>query len=184
MSDPLAEELQIAMDALEAQMDPDDTEIQAYARACNRVQGDEDATTARYKIEREKLDANYAKMLSGFENHRKGIEYKWGQMIREKISAKLAGKKQKYVDTLFGRLGWRKTPAKVKRLYRDGCDKNTALKWAQDNDCKNAISTKETVIMSELTEESKQVWLEKVPAENKFYWKANPMKKKDTTDGN
>ena len=91
MTDQLTEELQIAMDALEAQMDPDDSEIQAYARACNRVQGDEDATTARYKLEREKLDANYAKMLSGFENHRKGIEWKWGQMIREKINAKIIG---------------------------------------------------------------------------------------------
>ena len=178
-TDQLTEELQIAMDALEAQMDPDDNEIQAYARACNRVQGDEDAIAARYKTERAKLDANRDKMLKGCENRRKGIEWKWGQMIREKISAKLAGKKQKYVDTLFGRLGWRKTPAKVKRLYRDGCDKNTALKWAQDNDCKNAISTKETVIMSELTEESKQVWLEKVPAENKFYWKPNKVKENE-----
>ena len=111
MKDQLTEELQIAMDALEAQRDPDDNEIEAYARACNRIQGDEDATTARYKLEREKLDANYAKMLSGFENHRKGIEWKWGQMIREKINAKISGTKRRYVDTLFGRLGWRKTPA-------------------------------------------------------------------------
>jgi hypothetical protein len=179
MTDQLTEELQIAMDALEAQMDPSDTEIQAYARACNRVQGDEDAINARYKAEREKLDANRDKMLKGCENARKSISWKWDRMIKDLIYQKIKGTKKRYVDTLFGRLGWRKTPAKVKRMYRADFNKDTALEWAKV-ECPDAVSSKESVAIKDLPANCPQIWIEDVPSEDKFYFKApKPKQEKE-----
>ena len=180
MTDQLTEELQIAMDALEVQMDPDDTEIQAYARACNRVQGDEDAINARYESERAKLDANHDKMLKGCENRRKGIAWKWESMIKDLVYQKTKGTKRRYVDTLFGRLGWRKTPAKVSRMYRDGFDKDTVIDWAKEN-CPEAVTTNktETVKVADLPDTCPQIWVEPVPAGDKFYWQPNKVKENE-----
>jgi len=180
MTDHLAEELQIYIDEMEANRDPDDNEIEAYARECNRIQGDEDAVVARHAAERAKLDANRDKMLKGVENARKAIEYRWGQLVREKIFAKLSGKKARFVDTLFGRLGWRKTPAKTKRIFRDGCDKATALEWAKKN-CPDAVNsrTSEAVIVGELPADCPQIWVEDVPAGDNFYWKPNKKQEKN-----
>jgi hypothetical protein len=176
--------MQIVMDALESQMDPDDTEIQAYARACNRVQGDEDAINARYKAECEKLALAHGKMLKACENRRKGIEWKWGQMIQNLVFQKTQGTKKRFVDTLFGRVGFRKQPAKEVRMFRNGCDKNTALAWAQEN-CKAAIKTgKESVNIKELPEDCPEIWVEQVPEQDNFYFKAPKPKQESKDAGN
>ena len=180
MNDHMTEELQIAMDAIEAQQDPDDTELHAYARAMNRVQGDEDAINARYEAERDKLDANRDKMLKACENVRAGIEWKWGQMVREILFARqLNGMKQKFVDTLFGRLGTRTIPSKTKRIFRHGCDKKTALEWAKEK-FPTAVSTRtsESVVIGDLPPDCPQIWVEDVPAEEKFYWRPNKKQEK------
>ncbi|MCP4410904.1 MAG: hypothetical protein GY807_24825 [Gammaproteobacteria bacterium] len=178
--DIMTDELQILMDEIESQRDPDDNEIQAYARTLNRIQADEDAINARYTNEVAKLDANHAKMLKGVENRRKAIEWKWGEMVRCAIFAKLKGKKQQFIDTLFGRVGFRKTPAKVKRIYRSGFDMATALAWAKAN-CPDAVNTKETqsITINALPEDCPQIWVENVESEQKFYWKPNKKGKND-----
>lgn len=175
----LQEELRIALESIESQMDPDDGEIQAYARAMNRVQGDEDAINARYKAELAKLDANRAKMLKACENRRKGIDWKWGRMIKDLVFQKTHGTRKRFVDTLFGRVGFRKQPAKTKRIFRDGCDKNTALEWAKEN-CPGAVSSRTTdnVLLGELPADCPQIWVEEEPEHDAFYFKP-PKKSKE-----
>jgi len=178
--DRVSEELQVYIDALEAQRDEDDNEITAYARARNRVQGDREAVIARQNAEHAKIDANAAKMLKACDNRDSAIEWKWGRLIQDLVYQKTKGGKSRFVDTLFGRCGFRKTAAKSKRIFRDGYDKATILAWAKEN-CPAAVNNKttESVVLGDVPADCPQIWDEKTPEIDNFYWKPAKKEKND-----
>jgi hypothetical protein len=178
--DRVSEELQVYIDALEAQCDEDDNEITAYARARNRVQGDREAVIARQNAEHAKIDANAAKMLKACDNRDSAIEWKWGRLIQDLVYQKTKGGKSRFVDTLFGRCGFRKTPERTKRIFRDGCDKATSLTWAKKN-YPSAVrsNTTEWVVLSELPGDCSEIWDKKTPPTDKFYWTPAKKEKND-----
>ena len=177
--DQTAEEMQVYLDAIEANRDPDDSEIEAYARMKNRVQADRDALEARYEREVTKLRDNYQRIRNENDRHDKAIEWKYGQMVAGLVSAKIKGMKQRSVKTLFGTVGYRKSPAKVIRRIREGRD-DILLAWSQDY-CPAAVSTKTTVriVKGELPEDCPHIYDEEVPASDTFYWRPAKVQEKN-----
>ena len=178
-TDAIAEELQVYIDAMEASRDPDDSEIEAYARMKNRVQADRDALTARVRAEHEKLDDNFARMSNELDNRDKAIEWKYGQMIAQLVAAKIKGMKQRSVKTLFGTVGYRKSAAKTTRHIR--CENSVLLAWAEEH-CPDAVvsRTNKSVSKGELPETCEHMWIEEKPATDTFYWK--PAKTQEKQD--
>ncbi len=177
--DPIAEELQVYIDEIEAARDPDDNEIEAYARMKNRIQADRDATLAKYTREGERLRANCTAMINELDNRDKAIEWKYGQMIAQLVAAKIKGQRQRSVKTLFGTVGYRKTAAKVTRHIR--CENAVLLAWAQEH-CPDAVvsRTSKSVTKGELPETCEHIWDETTPAADTFYYKpAKTQEKKD-----
>jgi len=176
--DPLAEELQIYLDEIEANRDPDDNEIDAYARIKNRVEGDREALNARWERERAKLDANHARMTNELENRDKAIEWKYGPLIRQLVAAKIQGMKQRSLKTLFGVVGYRKTPAKVLRRIREG-QEDELKQWATQF-CPEALVEKRTfsIAKGELPELCPHIYDETIPEADVFYWRPAKTKEK------
>jgi len=177
-TDPYTEELQAMVDNMEANRDPDDNEFEHYARICNRVAGDEEAAISKCDREVAKLIANRDKIIAGCNQRRQGIEWKWGQMMREKVAARIKGTRQRFVDTLFGRLGFRKQAAKQKRTYKEGFGKDDAVVWAKVN-APDIVSKKESVNINDMPADFEKMWIDTLPATDVFYWKPN----KEKTDG-
>ena len=178
MPEPMIDDLQTYIDAIEAQRDPSDNEIEAYARARNRVEADRKALDARYKAEQDKLAQNYAKMAKECDNRDASIEWKWGQMIKELVAGKIKGMKQRSIKTLFGVVGYRKKPAKVVRYIRDKFSGVEVLAWAKEN-CPDVVSsnTTESVVLGELPETCELIWIEDKPERDEFFWKQAKEKK-------
>ena len=178
--DVIAEELQVYIDAMEAQADPDDNEIQAYARMKNRVQGDRNAVIARRASEIAKIDDNADRMIREIDRHDDAIEWKYGTMIAQLVAAKIKGMKQRSLKTLFGTVGYRKSPAKTTRNIR--CDNATLLAWAEAY-APEAVETREIgrVQRDLLPETCEHMWIETVAAKDTFYYK--PAKVQEKKDG-
>jgi len=179
--DVIAEELQVYIDAMEAQRDPDDSEIEAYARMKNRVQGDRNAVIARRASEIAKIDDNADRMIREIDRHDAAIEWKYGQMIAQLVAAKIKGMKQRSVKTLFGVVGYRKSPAKTTRNIR--CDNATLLAWAEEN-CPDAVvsRTNKSVSKGELPETCEHMWIEEKPATDTFYYKPAKVQEKNDAE--
>lgn len=177
-TDPLTEELQVYIDEIEANRDPDDNEIEAYARMKNRVEADRLALVAKFEREQEALGVNYAAMMGEIDRHDAAIEWKYGRMISQLVAAKIRDKRQRSIKTLFGTVGYRKTPAKTTRHIR--CEKSILLTWAEEH-CPDAITTHETktVVKGELPVTCEHMWIEEVPAMDTFYYKAAKVEKKN-----
>ena len=177
--DQTAEEMQVYLDAIEANRDPDDSEIEAYARMKNRVQADRDALEDRYEREVTKLRDNYQRIRNENDRHDKAIEWKYGQMIAGLVKAKIKDKKLRSYKTLFGTVGYRKSAAKTTRNIR--CDNATLLAWAEEH-CPQAVVNRTSKVVSkgELPETCEHIWIEDTPATDNFYWKpAKVQEKKD-----
>jgi len=180
VTDPIAEELQVFIDAMEAQRDPDDSEIQAYARMKNRVEANKVAILDKFERESAKLHANCVAMLKEQSRHDDAIEWKYGQMVSQLVAAKIKGMKQRSVKTLFGTVGYRRSPAKTTRNIR--CDNATLIAWASKN-CAGALVEKKTysVAKDELPETCEHIWDENTPATDTFYYK--PAKAQEKQHG-
>ena len=176
--DQTADEMQVYLDAIEAHRDPDDSEIEAYARMKNRVQADRDALIAKFEREQEALGVNYAAMMGEIDRHDKAIEWKYGQMVSQLVSAKIKGMKQRSVKTLFGTVGYRKSAAKTTRNIR--CDNATLLAWAEEH-CPQAVVSRTSKVVSkgELPETCEHIWIEDTPATDNFYWKPAKVQEKN-----
>jgi len=177
MNDPVMEEMQVILDALEANRDPDDNEIEAYARMKNRVESDRVTLRAKYCREHDALVAAAAAMEAELDRHNAAIEWKYGQMVAQLIAAKIKGQKQRSVKTLFGTVGYRKQAAKVTRNIR--CDNATLLAWAEEH-CPDAVvsRTNKSVSKGELPETCEHMWIENVPETDMFYWKSAKVQEK------
>ena len=177
--DQTAEELQVYIDAIEAQRDPDDSEIEAYARMKARVESDRVTLRAKYCREHDALVANAGAMEKELDRHDATIEWKYGMMVSQLVAAKIKGMKQRSVKTLFGTVGYRKSPAKTTRNIR--CDNATLLAWAIKN-CPKAVATRETasVVKDMLPETCEHMWIEDTPPTDTFYYK--PAKTQEKQD--
>ncbi len=179
--DPLAVELEVYIKEIEARRDPDDNEIEAYARMKSRVENDRIALDARFERELKAMSASHESMLKEIDRHDDAIEWKYGQFVREKVAGKIAGQKQRSVKTLFGVVGYRKTAGKVVRHVRLSTDKETLLEWAK-RVCPKAVVTKqhESVDADMLPVTCEHIYDETVPESDNFYWK--PAKVEENKD--
>ena len=179
LNDPTMEELQTYIDAIEAQRDPDDNEIEAYARMKNRVEAELEALHSQYKREEDKLLANYEKMQKELYNRDKAIEWKYGEFVKQAVAAKIAGQKQRSVKTLFGVVGYRKQAAKIVRRIREG-RREELMAWA-DQYCKVAVVEKRTykVDKDKLPETCPHIYDEQIPESDNFYWRPAKVEEKE-----
>jgi hypothetical protein len=179
--DVTTEELQTIFDNLEATRDPDDSEIEAYARMQNRVDMARRVLRDTFAREQRKLADNFASMLGELDNKQKDVEW-WGLQtgIQDMVRAKLAGGKLKSVKTLFGPVGFRITPGKFVRPLRGEHTMEQVEAWAKVN-CPDAITEKNTskLNINKIPADAEQdlFWVEDTKPTETFYWKPNPPKK-------
>ncbi len=178
--DQTAEEMQVILDALEANRDPDDNEIEAYARMKNRVAGEMDALRARVMVEHAKLEENCIRMENELRNHDKAIEWKYGQMIAGLVKAKIAGKKLRSYKTLFGTVGYRKSSTAEKRRWKEKFTPAERVAWAKEHSPDAVDSeTVDSVDKDKLPVTSELIWVEGATSSDAFYWAPAKEKKQE-----
>ena len=172
MNDPLTERLQERIGEIERSLDPDDSEIEGYARLKNGIQTRRDMLDIQREREIASIEANYVSMQKAITSDENDIEWlaqtKWN--IPGLVHAKIKNQKLRSVKTLFGTVGYRKQAAKVTRNIR--CDNATLLAWAEEH-CPDAVvsRTNKSVSKGELPETCEHMWIENVPETDTFYWK-------------
>ena len=122
--------------------------IDWYCKTMLEIQASEDAENASHKAIREAVDGSHEVLLKAIQRRREAIEWKHGEETRASVWMELEGKKQRYVQTPYGRLQFRKQPAKDKIIIDDEeVAIEAALKY-----CPEAVSTKNKLLVSVLGE--------------------------------
>jgi len=175
--DPLTEaleaELQIIAQNQEKQRGPNDDDLQFYARIRGQIAADRIALDASHAYEIERLKGNYALCVKQLDQREAGIDWKFGLMAQQAVKDATHGKRQRFVQTIHGRVGFRKQAAKQVRHINEEIDSSTLLAWAEEN-CKKAVveHISETVNLKALPETCEHIWIEDKPAADVFYFKA------------
>jgi len=185
--DPLTEaleaELQIIAQNQEKQRGPNDDDLQFYARIRGRIEADRIALDASHAYEIERLKGNYALCVKQLDQREAGIDWKFGLMAQQAVKDATHGKRQRFVQTIHGRVGFRKQAAKQVRHINDDIDSSTLLAWAEEH-CPKAITEhiRETVALTVLPETCEHIWIEDKPEADVFYFKPPKMEEEQNDD--
>ena len=82
----------------------------------------------RYRDERQRLEDAHERLVADVDAKLKALEWKLGTQVYLTVQAMLAGTKKRHVKTPYGRVGFRKDPARV--LVNDPAELLADEKWS------------------------------------------------------
>lgn len=171
-ADPLTTALDEEMAEIAARIDksrgPDDSDMEWYARIMAGIEKDALVIRGRYEYELAQIQANYEAICKELDRRRAAAEWKWGLLVRQLVADRIKGKKQRHVKTLWGKLRFKRKPAKENR---DIIDQAKALAWAEKH-CPSAITTRttKTVRKGDLPFDCPELQITTIPETDEFFF--------------
>lgn len=92
----------------------DNAYLDAYMKAHAEISADEAGVRATAAYLRAGIDAAEQGRLADLRRRRSGLEWNHAEPIRQIVSAKIAGQKQRHIKTAHGKIGFRKQKATQK----------------------------------------------------------------------
>ena len=177
-TDPLAEALEDEFTTITASFEdmrgPSDSDLEWYARIRAKIAEDRMVVDARRDYELAQILANYDAICKVLDRQEEALDQSWpghvspGEMARQFVSERIKTTKQRYVQTIHGRVGFRRKPAKDRREITDN---DAAIAWAEEN-CPEAVTTKATksIAKSKLPFDCPYIEIRTTPAVDEFYF--------------
>lgn len=113
------------------------------------------------------LERQHLRRLAQLRADRASFQRWWRERVEDCVRADAAARKRRSVDYAYGRLGWRRKPAK-----REVTDEQQALCWAHEH-CPKAVKVSESILKSQLPE-GDVPGTKIVPAHDSFYADVKP----------
>lgn len=109
-----------------------------YMKKVAEIEAEDAGAKAKYQLLRDTIDKALESELSGINQKRQGLQWKWGAIFQDEVNKLLAGGKARSINTSWGRAGYRTIAARPQVVIED---EQTALA-AADIACPDAITKK------------------------------------------
>ena len=141
-TDPLLEGLEESLSEVTERRD--ESIIDWYCKVMLEIQASEDAENAEYKTVRDAIDGSHEVLLKAIQRRREAVEWKHGAEVMAEANREVEGQKKRYVQTRWGRVGFRHRSASDKVIIDN---EEVALAAAKQH-CPSAVKVTEKILVS------------------------------------